>query len=152
MRKIIFRVIHALMATFTIFYLFKQVKREQASQAIVKVWNQYPAAVEAAKVMPRKSAKGEQPQLDLMRLADMLAKVDCSQCPADFQAAWLHMVKAEREIAVHANTATAVIAVFNLIKGNGGVISAENERLADFKSSLLDCKLAASQYGIKFSS
>jgi uncharacterized secreted protein with C-terminal beta-propeller domain len=139
----------AILAIFFITYSIKQQKRQQESQSIVNVWNQFPTAVKAAtKVMP----KSGQPTLDLMRLADILAKVDCSQCPTDFQAAWLHMVKAEREIAVHANTATAVIAVLNLIKGNGAAISAVNEREADFQAALLECKQVASQHGLKFSS
>jgi hypothetical protein len=151
MKKILLAFIIALVAILAAFFFIYTV-RQHETQTIVNVWNQFPAAVNASKFMPVKYAKGEQPQLDLMRLADALAKVDCSQCPADFQAAWLHMVKAETEIAVHANTATAVIAVLNAMKGNGAAISAVNERQADFKAAILECKQVASQYGVKFSS
>ncbi|HEY1717688.1 MAG TPA: hypothetical protein VGH42_05255 [Verrucomicrobiae bacterium] len=152
MRKITVLIFVAIIVAFFAFYIVKQQKRQHESQAIVNVWNQLPAAIESSKVMPRKSAKGEQPQLDLMQLADKLTKVDCSQCPADFQAAWLHMVKAETEIAVHANTATAVVAVLDAMKGNGSAISAANERQADFNAAVLECKQVASQYGVKFPS
>jgi hypothetical protein len=151
MKKILLAFIIALVAILAAFFFIYTVRQHKA-QTIVNVWNQFPAAVNASKFMPVKYGKGEQPHLDLMKLADKLSKVDCSQCPADFQAAWLHMVKAETEIAVHANTATAVVAVLNAMKGNAAAISAVNERQADFKAAILECKQVASQYGVKFSS
>jgi hypothetical protein len=122
--------------------------RAQDSQTIVEVWRKYNSAITSANYLDSDGAQ----KTSWLKLADLMAEIDCSKCPLDFQEAWKNLVTDTSNFATHANTVTAITGGIDLLRAKTDTITSLNERKAKMESSQIECKRIAAQHGCVFTS
>ena len=120
--------------------------KAKASKNIVAVWQRYKADNQAA----LEYDKNGQEKTDWLKLANLIALIDCSQCPADFQVAWSKLVSASAEIGTQVNFQTAAIGTLEALHGGSSTLSRINEAVAHFQENMIECKRISAQYGVTF--
>ena len=117
-------------------------QKTQDPTYIVAVWRQVQAANDASKYSDDNGAI----RFSMLKFANLIAVINGSYCPQDFQDAFAKLVKSATELGTHDN-ALAFTSGFLVDVARSEAQAVHNSQVEEFQSNVIECKRVAAQHG-----
>ena len=115
------------------------------SHFIVAIWKQMITANEAAKYVDADGAI----RFSMLKFANLIAAIDCTHCPLDFQDAFARLVKSATELGTR-DQALVFTSGFLDDAARSDAQVQRNSQIEDYQRQLIECKRVAAQHGVTF--